>query len=156
MRRNCKGEIVKFTDPELLIKYLKTSEDAMYMWSDGEDFAVIADMYQVRIKNITTKGTSDETPSENWIYPDKDLKEFAELKDVKIDDMIIIHQNDVHFDLVVDKNSDLATMGSLSYRLNIPPFVEEKFKNKDSVNSVEKEFDETYENKAIKKKLKES
>ena len=140
--RNCQGRIIQFTDPELLIRFLKTSEDAKYMWSDGEDFVVIADMYQIHIKIITTKGPSDENPSVNWINPDEDLKEFAEIKDVEIEDMVIIHQNDIHFDLVVDKDSDLATLGSLSFRHNIGPTIKKsqenkKIENKDGETELE-------------------
>ena len=150
--RRCKGKIIKFTNPEELIKFLKTSEEAKYMWSDGEDFAVIADMYQIRIKIITTKGLNDENPSVNWIIPDKELKDFAEIKDVEIDDMVVIHTDDVHFDLVVDRNSDLATMGSLSYRHNIGPMVKENEENK---NQIEKPNSDTEKDiEILRKKLK--
>ena len=33
--------------------------------------------------------------------------------------MVLFHENDCHFNLVVDKNNDLATLGSLSRRLNV-------------------------------------
>ena len=33
------------------------------MWADCEDLIIVADMYQVDIKVITTKGESDENPS---------------------------------------------------------------------------------------------
>ena len=121
--RQVKGQIIKFTDPEDLIKYLKTSEDANYMWSDSEDLAVLSDMYQMRIKIITTKGEKDENPTENWIYPDKNLEKDAEIRNVDIQDMILLHTNDVHFDLIVPKESKLATVGSLSYRNNIGPML---------------------------------
>ena len=39
--------------------------------------------------------------------------------------MTLLHENDNHFNLVVNKNSDLAVQGSLSYRFNIGPIVEE-------------------------------
>ena len=52
--RNIKGEIIEFSDPELLIEFLKTSDDAQYMWSDSEELAILADLYQMRIKIITT------------------------------------------------------------------------------------------------------
>ena len=70
--RKVKEENKSFTDPDELIKYFKTSEDAaLYMWSDSEDFAILADMYQINIKVITTKGLMDEHPTVNWIYPDR-------------------------------------------------------------------------------------
>ena len=114
--RNIKGEIIEFSDPELLIEFLKTSDDAQYMWSDSEELAILADLYQMRIKIITT---NRKNPTINWIYPDKNLAEYAELKDVEISDMILLHQEENHFDLVVSRNSNLATQGSLSYRHNI-------------------------------------
>ena len=78
-RRQVKGKEEKFTDPEELIKYLKSSEYAMYMWSDSEDFKVLADLYQIQLKIITTKGAHDENPTVNWFYPDKNLANDAEL-----------------------------------------------------------------------------
>ena len=109
---------VSFTDPEKLIAYLKNSCEAAYMWSDSEDLAIIADMYQLKIKVITTKGSDDENPTVNWIHPDDTLKEFAELRDFKMDDMVLLHENDSHFNLVISEDSDLAKLGSLSHREN--------------------------------------
>ena len=48
--------------------------------------------------------------------------------------MIILHHEDVHFDLIVDADSDLATVGSLSYRHNIGPTTEKHIETK-KVNS---------------------
>ena len=130
-KRRVKGQTIEFTDPEELIKYLKTSDDAKYMWSDSEDLTVLADMYQIRIKIITSKGEKDENPIINWIYPNETLKKYAEIKNVDIKDMVLLHTNDVHFDLIVSKDSNLATMGSLSYRHNIGPMVtKESYKEK--------------------------
>ena len=94
------------------------------MWSDSEDLAIIADMFQLKIKVITSKGEDDQKPTENWIFPDKEMKQFAELKDVELKNMILFHKNDSHFDLIIDKNDDLATMGSLSHRFNVGPMLE--------------------------------
>ena len=55
-RRKVKGNTVQFKNPEELINWLKNSEDAMYMWTDSEDLSVISDMYQMKIKIITSKG----------------------------------------------------------------------------------------------------
>ena len=48
--RKLKGGTVEFTDPEKLLKFLKCSEEASYMWTDSEDLTVIADMFQVKVK----------------------------------------------------------------------------------------------------------
>ena len=74
---------MEYTDPEELIKYLKTSDDAAYMWSDSEDLSIIADMFQIKIKVITVKGPNDKKPTVNQIYPCEGLKQFAELKMLK-------------------------------------------------------------------------
>ena len=122
-KRRVKGQIVEFTDPEKLIEYLKTSDDAKYMWSDSEDLSVLADMYQMRIKIITSNGGNDENPTTNWIYPNEDLAKYAEIKNVDVEDMVLLHTNDSHFDLIVSKDSKLATMGSLSFRHNFGPMM---------------------------------
>ena len=66
------------------------------------------------------------------------------LKNVDIGDMVLLHTKDVHFDLVVSKDSNLATMGSLSYRHNIGPMLpkqshEEKTGGKDKHDDSEKD-----------------
>ena len=123
--RKLRGGEAKFSDPQELIKYLKESKEASFMWTDCEDLMVLADMYQFRIKVITTKGATDKNVQERWIVPDPKLKEFAELQNVPIDDMILLHEDDLHFNLVVDKDSDLAMLGSLSYRFNVGPIMKE-------------------------------
>ena len=142
-KRKVKGKEEEFTDPEELIKYLKTSDDAMYMWSDSEDLKILADMYQIRIKIITTKGTHDENPTVNWIDPDESLANDAEIKNVDIRDMVLLHEHDTHFNLVVSKTSNLAMMGSLSYRFNIGPMMK---RNAVSEESEEIEKDEGQKN----------
>ena len=78
----------------------------------------------MKLKIITTKGHDDKNPTVNWIYPDTELGKFAELKDVKLNDMILLHEDDNHFNLIVNNRSDLAVMGSLSYRFNVGPMME--------------------------------
>ena len=157
--RKVKGENISFTDPVELIKYFKTSEDAaLYMWSDSEDFAILADMYQINIKVITTKGLNDEHPTVNWIYPDRKMVEFAELENVKLDDMVVLHEEDSHFNLVIAGDSDLAMHGSLSYRFNIGPVVEKESKvSEDSFEDLVMNKDDTTEKDNmdnLKKQLK--
>ena len=163
-KRNINGKIFEFTDPEVLIEFLKTSDEAQYMWSDSEDLAILADMYQLRIKVVTT---NREKPTVNWIYPDKNLAEYAELKDVEISDMILLHEDENHFDLVVSRNSKLATQGSLSYRHNIGPTIwnnieKDNNEGKDVINAENykeesknlKDSDNISEIDAIKNELK--
>ena len=118
------------------------------MWTDCEDLVVLSDMYQLKIKIITTKGNGDKNPTVNRIFPDEDMKEFAELKDVAMDELVLFHENDNHYNLVVDKDSDLAVLGSLSYRFNIGPVQKDK-------NDVENVYEEKGNTKDISKQLKE-
>ena len=159
MRKLKNGE-VKFTDPKKLIEFLKDSVDASFMWSDSEDLAILADIYQLKIKIITTKGHDDKTPTVNWIYPDTDFGKFAELKDVKLNDMILLHEDDNHFNLIVNNRSDLAVMGSLSYRFNVGPMMEtsedglNNVETKTTTNNIEKETTKSMEDNDDKKKEK--
>ena len=63
-------------------------------------------MFQIRIKVISTKGESDENPNVYWIYPDKEMKQFAELKKVELLDMVLLHENDNHFNLIVSEDNE--------------------------------------------------
>jgi hypothetical protein len=57
------------------------------------------------------------------------------LKDVDMDEMVLLHENDSHFNLVVNKESDLAAFGSLSYRFKDVSTGHEK-ENKDIENTI--------------------
>ena len=117
------------------------------MWCNIEDLAIISDMYQIKIKIISTKGREDKNPTVNWIYPDQGMKKFAELKDIDIGEMVLFHENECHFNLIVSKQCDLAVNGSLSYRFN---------KSIDDIVREEtKEDSEDVEGQEIKTKMKE-
>ena len=123
--RRLKGNVISYKEPEELLEYLLNSEEASLMWSDSEDLSIIADMYQIRIKIITSKGNDDLNPTVNWITPEPSMKQFAELKDVELDDLILFHEDETHYNLIVSNKSELAQSGSLSYRFNIASIVNE-------------------------------
>ena len=137
--RKLAGGEVSFTNPDKLINFLTKSTDAELMWCDSEDLSVIADMYQIKIKVITSRGEKDENPTVNWIYPDESMKEHAELKKVELGELVLFHENDNHFNLVISKDSDLATLGSLSHRFKIGP----KEPMDDEKNEIEIEKEDT-------------
>ena len=103
----------------------------------------------------------DTNPAVNWIYPNKDLEKFSELKGVELGHMSLLHKNDDHFNLV-------ATLGSLSYRFNIGPIEEKKTteqdrtidenvdENVDQVHESEDEDDKAIEIEKLKKALESS
>ena len=123
---------ISYIDPQELLDFLTNSEKAAFIWTDSEDLAVISDKYQIQIKVITTKGVEDKHPTINWIHPEEKLKE---LKDVDMEEMVLLHENDSHFNLVVNKESDLAAFGSLSYRFKDVSTGHEK-ENKDIENTI--------------------
>ena len=154
------GGQISFTNHEKLFEYLENSEEADFMWTDSEDLVVVSDMYQVRIKIITTKGENYENPVVNWIYPDEQMKEFAELKDVEIDDIVLLHEKDVHFNLIISEDNDLSKVGSLSFMNNLGPIMNQEeqvlnqVKTKTYLDAVVKNIDEDKELKIEIKRLK--
>ena len=115
-------------------------------------------MYQIKIKIITTKGEKDDKPTVNLIHPDQKMAKFAELRNVDLGEMVIFHEDDSHFNLVVAGDSDLATLGSLSYRFNIGPMdtVEHHETEDDDIVDVKEETDDVEDLRKQLKKCKES
>ena len=150
------GGVVSFTEPKKLIEYLNKSEEAEYMWIDSEDLITVSDMYQVVIKVITTKGEDDVNPTVNWVLPDEDMKDFAELKNVEIENCVLIHENDVHYNLIVPGDSELARLGSLSFRANIGPIIRitEEEEHKDINIHDQDDWKKSKEIKELQQELK--
>ena len=151
------NKIIRFTDPAALKDFLET-EEANFMWTDSEDLAVLSDMFQIKIKIITTKGKEDKNPTENWIFPDKDMKQFAELKNVDLDVMVLFHENDCHYNLVIKRNSDLALEGNIPTRLSsniidIDDKIDIKREKKEAeIVKLKKELKECKDSKALMEK----
>ena len=138
-----KGGEVSFTNPENLLNFLKNSEEGGFMWTDSEDLTIIADMYQIRIKVITIKRKNDQNPTVNWIYPNEEMLRFAEIPNKGLE-MVLLHEDEIHYSLVVSKDSELATIGSLTKRMNITSF-------KETMDQSETKNDETKVKKELKK-----
>ena len=100
-------------------------------------------MYQIKIKIITTKGQNDPNPIVNWIHPDPNLKNLAELN-IDMKDMVLIHEDDLHFNLIISGDSDLAKLGSLSR-------IEKSSKEINTVEEVDIEILKDEYEKSLKK-----
>ena len=76
--------------------------------------------------------------------------------------MTLLHQDDLHFNLVVNKTSKLATLGSFSYRFNVGPIIWEEIKTyqmKSNIaenNEEETNDDSLHELIIVRKELKKS
>ena len=131
------------------------------MWSDSEDLSIISDLFQIKIKVITRNRRGNGDPTVNWINPDEEMKEYADLKHVDINEMVLIHDDDSHFNLIVAEDSELATKGSLSFRTNIGPLIEHddakdtETRDKQPNNEIEK-LEMKNEIKSLKNQLKKS
>ena len=99
------GECVVFKNQNELLEFLRNDERADFLWTDSQELLAIANLYQVTIKVITTKGLEDKTPITNIITPDPDLKQFALLPSGIVPDMTLIHFENNHFNLLVSSES---------------------------------------------------
>ena len=84
------------------------------MWRGEEDFTVLCSLYEFKIKIITLDG--EREPSVTYIEPNPVLVRFSDFPDGKVPDMVVLHQKDVHYDLIVPDDSVLAIEGGLDYR----------------------------------------
>ena len=91
------------------LQYLRSNE-AQLLWSDAEELIAIANLYQMDIRVITTKGPEDPEPTMATIGPDEDveIKEFAMLKPGVVPTMTLLHTIDSHFDLVIPKDARIV------------------------------------------------
>ena len=129
--RNVKsGKRIEKNSKEELFEYLMNSEEGAFMWRGEEDFTVLCSLYKFNIKIITLNGESE--PSISYVEPNPVLMRFSDFPEGKVPDMMILHQKDVHYDLIVHKDSLLATEGGLDYQR-----VEQK-KQEESVKQGEK------------------
>ena len=103
------GESVRFDNSEEYLQYLRSNE-AQLLWSDAEELIAIANLYQIDIRVITTRGPEDPEPTMATIGPDKDLeiKEFAMLQPGVVPTMTLLHTSDSHFDLVIPKDARIV------------------------------------------------
>ena len=104
------GEELKFKD------FLKSSKSA-YLWCDSEDLQVVANLYQMSIKVITIKDDTDENPSINHIGPDSALTASRILPAGIVPNMVLLHYKNVHYNLVISSDSNLAKYGSITNQL---------------------------------------
>ena len=114
-----KGDFVRFEigEEQKFRQFLRTKR-AAYLWSDNEDLHVMSNLYQIQIMVITTKGEQDSHPTVTWIGPDPELDDHKLLPAGVVPDMKLLHYDELHFNLIISQNSDLAKIGTLSQYLD--------------------------------------
>ena len=68
----------------------------------------MANLYQINIKVIRTKGVDDPNPTINIVGPNPILNEFSILPAGIVPDMTLLYSHDSHYDLIVSRSSRLA------------------------------------------------
>ena len=113
-----KGETVRFEEGEedRFCSFLRSKESA-FLWSDSEDLQLMSNLYQMKIRIITTKGEHDLSPTVNWIGPDPELNDFKFLPEGIVPDMTLIHYDEVHYNLVIKEDSNIVKYGTVSQQL---------------------------------------
>ena len=106
-----------FMDEEEYLNFLKNDPTSGWMWMDHIDLQVVANLYQMKIHILSTNISGLEEPKARWTYlvPDERLKEFKIVNGESLD-MFLMHVSDIHYDLIVHKNSILATEGDITER----------------------------------------
>ena len=112
------GDWVHFVEAAEFIEFISTNDGSAFLWTDSEEILAIANLYQINIKVITLRTKEDLDPVTSFIVPDPDIKEFAMLPPGIVPDMILLHSEDSHFNLISSKQSRLVRN------------IEEKHKNK--------------------------
>ena len=69
------GKNVEIQNKEDLFKFLLNSNKGAFMWRGQEDFCVVANTYQFKIKIITVRGYDDENPVVNTIEPNPEFEQ---------------------------------------------------------------------------------
>ena len=108
------GKSVKCDNEEELFEYLLNAKDGAYMWRGHEDFSVVAIAYQFNIKIITISGVNDMSPRVNIIEPNPDV--IGVVPSGTVPEMIILHEENSHYNLIIPKNHILALEGGLDYQ----------------------------------------
>ena len=118
-----------------LFEFLRSAVDGAFMWRDHQDLAAISNIFKVKIKIITVKNAMDSNPIIHIQEPDPDFKiNNDDFPTGKIPDMVLYHVKDVHYDLIVPKESIIAKEGGLDFqRKHNKEVFDEKQKHDDVV-----------------------
>ena len=140
------GDFVRFEigEEEKFRQFLRTKR-AAFLWTDSEDLHVMANMYQMQIKVITTKGPEDSHPTVNMIGPDSELANYKLLPEGTVADMTLLHYDDLHYNLVISKDDDIAKFGTLSQYLTneeSEKMIDERYKDIGNVTVEENTLDD--------------
>ena len=142
------GDVIRFDigEEEKYRQFLRTKRAAL-LWTDSVDLQVMANMYQMQIKIITTKGPEDSHPTVNMIGPDPELNNFKLIPEGKVSDMKLLHYDESHYNLVISKDDHIAKFGTLSHYLTneeSEKLLDEQFEDSKNVTVEENTIADEY------------
>ena len=119
------NEEVIFGNEIEYLDFLKNNSKSGRLWMDHTDLQAMSNYYQIEIHVLTTNIGNIVEPNARWTHmePDVRMKTFSPVPQ-GLPGMWLMHVDDVHFDLIVHKDSLLATEGSIG--------MEKKVKSQDS------------------------
>ena len=105
---------VTFKDESEYLTFLTKNNKSGLLWMDHGDLQAVANMYQIKVHILTTNIASLEETKARWTHlvPDQRLKSFSRIS-MKLPDMWVLHRDEQHFDLIIEKNSTLAKEGPI-------------------------------------------
>ena len=107
------GKSVNFENENELFDFLIKDPESAYMWRGHEDFLAVASAYQIKITIITIRSEDDPNPTVNIIEPNPALALKSDITKGVVPDMILLHRENVHYDLIIPTNNRLAIEGGL-------------------------------------------
>ena len=88
--------------------FLKNDPRSSLLWADHQDLQIVSNLYQIKIHILTTGIKGKETSRWTHLVPDVRLvSEDKNKSNSVVPDMWLLHQDSVHFDLIV-RNSILS------------------------------------------------
>ena len=105
-----RGKDRTFNKAKELLEFLRTDQSA-YMWRGQEDFAVICTIYRLNIKIYKPDGSPPTV-----LVPLTDMPNPTNLPEGKVADLMILHEDECHFNLIVPRDGSLATEGGLDFQ----------------------------------------
>ena len=102
----------KFEDDKRFLEFLKKDQQSGLVWMDHFGLQIVSNMYQISVHVLTTGVPGLVEPRARWthIEPDTRLSSFSTVHK-GLADMWLIHVDEIHFDLLIRKDSELARVG---------------------------------------------
>ena len=101
-----------FQDEKGFLDFLKKDQQSGLVWMDHFGLQIVSNMYQISVHVLTTGVHGLDEPRARWthIEPDTRLGSFSTVHK-GLPDMWLIHVDEVHFDLLIRQDSELAIAG---------------------------------------------